>query len=102
MSAGAVFDGAFCKVFDGGGCERLPEEPRGAWLWGGAAPQTPWDLSLCACSSKVSNEEGGLLPARPTLLLASPQIGARVASLRCPILRWGKGGVSRFRFPGGL
>jgi len=48
------------------------------------------------------NEEGGPLPARPTLLLASPQIGARVASLRGPILRWGKGSVSRFRYLEGL
>jgi hypothetical protein len=50
----------------------------------------------------VIKKEGGPLPARPTLLLASPQIGARVASLRFPILRWGKGSVSRFRYPGGL
>ena len=72
------------------------------WLWGTLSPRPPWDLSLCACSSKVSKKEGGPFPARPTLLLASPQIGARVASLRSPILRWGKGSVSRFRFPGGL
>ena len=54
---------------------------------GGPVPQTPWDLSLCACSSKVTKEEGGPFPARPTLLVASPQIGAQVASLRCPIFR---------------
>ena len=47
----------------------------------------PWErcpqTSLCACSCKgLTREEGGLLPARPTLPVASPQIGARVASLR--------------------
>ncbi len=75
---------------------------RGDLKWvapGDAVPQSPWDLSHYACSSKVMKQaEGGPLPARPTLLLARPQIGARVASLRCPILRWGKGWISRFRF----
>jgi len=39
--------------------------------------------------------------ARPFCCLQAP-VGARVASQRCPILRWSKGSVSRFRFLGGL
>jgi hypothetical protein len=38
-------------------------------------------IAFC-CSSKMMKQEGGPLPARSSLLLASLQIGARVASLR--------------------
>ena len=68
---------------------------------GDAVPQTPWDLSLYACSSK-GDKTGGSLPARliRTLLFASLQIGAQVASLRCPILRWSSGETIKSKAPG--
>ena len=42
------------------------------------------------------NQKGGPLPARltQTLSVTSLQIGAQVASLRCPILRWSTGRLS--------
>jgi hypothetical protein len=51
MSASAVFDGDLFKLFDGGWCGNLRGlvEVRPT---GGPVPQTPWDLSLYACSGK--------------------------------------------------
>ena len=69
---------------------------------GARCPPDPLGFIALCLLQQGDEEKGGLLPARPTLLFASLQIGAQVASLRCPILRWSKGWISRFRFLEGL
>jgi len=67
--------------------------------WAGAGDLSPDPLGFIAfstCSSKGSRKLGGPLPARPLAVWPRLQIGARVASLRCPILRWSKGCIFPF------
>src|SRR5690242_10586176 len=58
---------------------------------GGRCPPGPLGfIALCLLQQGIEElkRRGGPLPARPTLLFASLQIGARVASPQSPILRW--------------
>jgi molecular chaperone GrpE len=54
---------------------------------GDSVPQTPWDFSLYASSGKGKQADHGSIRVL-VLAVASLQIGAQVASLQSPILRW--------------
>jgi len=65
---------------------------------GGRCPPDPLGFIALGLLQQGGDKAGGLLPARliRTSPFASLQIGAQVASLRCPILRWSTSRLSAF------